>query len=172
MRKHFIFGLLFLTLSVSAFGQKPKNVIVVKAADQTKAVRDVFDRLIEGIKQSDPEKAMSVYEKSDKILFFNNNGSATIGWNDMKKQRDERYPKTTSVTLETTGVRVEMLGSDSAYLTCKWKQSQEYDGKLETASGRMTVVFKLIGKEWKAVHIHTSPDNPPATRPVFPSTDD
>lgn len=172
MKKYIIFGLMLLGLSAPVFGQKTKNVIVVKAADQTKAVRDVFDRLIEGIKQSDADKAMSVYEKSDKILFFNNNGSATIGWNEMKKQRDERYPKTTGVTLETTGVRVEMLGSDSAYLTCKWKQSQEYDGKLETASGRMTVVFKLIGKEWKAVHIHTSPDNPPATRPVFPSERD
>lgn len=172
MKKFTIFGFIFLAFTVSVFGQKTKNVIVVKAGDQTKAVRDVFDRLVEGIKQSDADKAMSVYEKSDKILFFNNNGSATIGWNEMKRQRDERYPKTTSVTLETTGVRVEMLGSDSAYLTCKWKQSQEFEGKLETASGRMTVVFKLIGKEWKAVHIHTSPDNPPATRPVFPSERD
>ncbi|HEX8637525.1 MAG TPA: nuclear transport factor 2 family protein, partial [Pyrinomonadaceae bacterium] len=85
---------------------------------------------------------------------------------------DERYPKTSNVTLDVTGVRVEMLGPNSAYLTCKWKQSQEFDGKLETASGRMTVVFKLIGKEWKAVHLHTSPDNPPATRPVLPSERD
>lgn len=169
MKKYAIFGFIFLTFAVCAFGQKTKNVIVVKASDQTKAVRDVFDRLVEGIKQSDADKAMSVYEKSDRILFFNNNGSATIGWTEMKKQRDERYPKTSNVSLDVTGVRVEMLGTSSAYLTCKWKQSQEFDGKLETASGRMTVVFKLIGKEWKAVHLHTSPDNPAPTRPVLPS---
>ena len=169
MKKFIIFGLIFLAFSASAFAQKTKNVVVVKAGDQSKAVRDVFDRLVEGIKQSDADKAMSVYEKSDKILFFNNNGSATLGWTEMKKQRDTSYAKATNVTLDVTGVRVEMLGANSAYLTCKWKQTQEFEGKLETASGRMTVVFKLIGKEWKAVHLHTSPDNPPATRPVLPS---
>lgn len=172
MKKLAIFGLMLLTFGTAAFAQKTKNVVTVKAADQTKAVRDVFDRLIEGIKQSDADKAMSVYEKSDKILFFNNNGSATIGWNEMKSQRDAAYAKASNVTLETTGVRVEMLGANNAYLTCKWKQTQEFDGKLETASGRMTVVFKLIGKEWKAVHLHTSPDNPPPTRPVLPSERD
>jgi ketosteroid isomerase-like protein len=172
MKKFAIFGFIFLAFTVSAFGQKTKNVVVVKDGDQTKAVRDVFDRLIEGIKQSDADKAMSVYEKSDRILFFNNNGTATLGWNEMKRQRDASYAKASNVTLDVTGVRVEMLGTNSAYLTCKWKQSQEFEGKLETASGRMTVVFKLIGKEWKAVHLHTSPDNPPATRPVLPSERD
>ena len=45
----------------------------------------------------------------------------------------------------------------------------ERNGKLESASGRMTLVFKQIGKDWKIIHIHTSPDNPDATRPVLPS---
>jgi ketosteroid isomerase-like protein len=66
-------------------------------------------------------------------------------------------------------VRIEMLGGTAAYLTCKWKQSQEYNGKLETASGRMTLVFQKIGKDWKIVHLHTSPDNPDPSRPVLPS---
>jgi len=125
--------------------------------------------LIEGIKQVDAEKVMSVYQNSERILFFNNNGSATIGWENMKKNRDASYAKVSNVTLETTGVRVEMLGKDAAYVSCKWKQQQEYDGKLETASGRMTLVFRLIGKDWKVVHLHTSPDNPDTARPVFPS---
>ena len=112
---------------------------------------------------------MSVYQNSDKILFFNNNGTVTIGWENMKKNRESLYAKTSNVTLEPTGLRVEMLGKDAAYVTCKWKQSQEYNGKLETASGRMTLIFRLIGKDWKVVHLHTSPDNPDATRPVFPS---
>ena len=166
MKKFAIFGFVFLALTFSAYGQKTKTVVKV---DNTKSVRAAFDRLVEGIKQADSEKVMSVYEKSDKILFFNNNGSATIGWDNMKKTRDSLYEKTTNVSLDVTGLRIEMLGKDNAYLTCKWKQSQEYDGKLETASGRMTIVFKLIGKDWKAVHLHTSPDNPPASRPVLPS---
>lgn len=169
MKKYAVFGLMFLALCASAFGQKTKPAA---KTDPAKPVREAFERLIEGIEQSDSAKVMSVYEKSDKILFFNNNGSATIGWDNMKKTRDSLYAKTKNVDLETTGLRVEMLGANSAYVTCKWKQTQEYDGKLESASGRMTVVFKQIGKDWKAVHLHTSPDNPPATRPVLPSERD
>jgi hypothetical protein len=55
-----------------------------------------------------------------------------------------------------------MLGKTAAYVTCKWKQTQENEGKLEDASGRMTLIFRLIGRDWKVVHRHTSPDNPGA----------
>jgi Ketosteroid isomerase homolog len=170
----FILSVLF---TVSGFGQKPAPKPTPKSAiaagggtvDSTKPVRDVFDRLVEGIKQADANKVMSTYEKSDRILFFNNNGTATIGWDNMKSNREQLYAKTKNVSLDITGLRIEMLGKTAAYATCKWKQSQEYDGKLESASGRMTLVFKLIGKDWKIVHLHTSPDSPAATRPVLPS---
>ena len=162
MKKFAIFSLIILALSVTAFGQRTK-------IDPTKPVRDAFDKLVEGIKQADAEKVMGVYDKSDRILFFNNNGSATIGWETMKKNRESLYAKTANVSLEMTGLRIEMLGTGAAYLTCKWKQSQEYDSKVETASGRMTLVFKLINKQWKAIHLHTSPDNPDANRPVLTS---
>ena len=166
MRNYIYIGLMILALTFTAFGQKAKTPV---KTDPTKGVHDAFDRLVEGIKQVDAGKVMSVYQNSDKILFFNNNGSATIGWENMKKNRESLYPKIKNVSLDITGLRIEMLGQDAAYLTCKWKQSQEFDGKLESASGRMTLVFKLIGKDWKIVHIHTSPDNPDATRPVLPS---
>lgn len=151
--------------TLSAFGQKA----AAAKLDPAKGVRIAFDRLVEGIEQVDAAKVMSVYENSGRILFFNNNGSATIGWENMKNNRESLYEKTKNASLEVTGLRIEMLGRNAAYVTCKWKQSQEFDGKLESASGRMTLVFKLIGKDWKVVHLHTSPDNPPATRPVLES---
>jgi|SRR5689334_18731032 ketosteroid isomerase-like protein len=177
MKKIVYIGLMIAITAFAAFAQKPapKPTPTKKPAaggattDATKPVKDVFDRLIEGIKQNDVDKVMSTYEKSDRILFFNNNGTATIGWDNMRSNREQLYAKTKNVTLDVTGLRIEMLGKTAAYATCKWKQSQEFDGKLESASGRMTLVFKLIGKEWKIVHLHTSPDNPPATRPVLPS---
>ncbi len=162
MKKIAIFSFIILALAFSAFGQKKKT-------DPTKPVREVFDRLVEGIKQADVEKVMSIYNKSEDILFFNNNGSVTRGWETMKKNREASYAKASNVSLDVTGVKIEMLGTNSAYLTCKWKQMQEYDGKVETASGRMTLVFKLIGKQWKVIHLHTSPDNPDANRPVLQS---
>jgi ketosteroid isomerase-like protein len=152
-------------LSICAYGQKA----AAAKADPSKGVRDAFERLIEGIRQVDADKVMSLYEKSDRVLFFNNNGSVTIGWENMKNNRESSYAKTKDVTLDITGLRVEMLGKTAAYVSCKWKQRQVYDGKLEEASGRMTLVFRLIGKDWKVVHLHTSPDNPAATRPILDS---
>jgi ketosteroid isomerase-like protein len=185
MKKIITLSFIVSALAFTAIGQTNKIVVkgktttvtpattttvaATKTAPGEKGVRDAFDRLVEGIKQSDADKVMSVYQNSDRILFFNNNGSATIGWETMKKNRESLYEKTTNVTLDITGWRVEMIGKDAAYATCKWKQTQEYNGKLENASGRMTLVFRLIGKDWKITHLHTSPDNPDTTRPVFPS---
>ena len=154
-------------LSVSGFAQKAATG--TPKADPAKGVRDAFDRLIEGLRQVDAEKLMSVYEKNDDILFFNQNGSVTRGWQQMKDNRTSSFAKTKNVSLEPTGVRVELLSPTSAYVSFKWKQQQEYDGKLESASGRTTLVFKKIGKDWKAVHLHTSPDNPGPTRPMLDS---
>ena len=172
MKKIALLSFVILASTFIAFGQKAKTVKVkttTVTVTNDKGVRDAFDRLVEGIKQIDAEKVMSVYQNTDKILFFNNNGSATIGWETMKNNRESLYDKTANVDLDITGLRIEMLGKDSAYVTCKWKQQQEFNGKLESASGRMTLVFKLIGKDWKVIHLHTSPDNPDASRPVFPS---
>lgn len=174
MKKIILSLAILLAISTVAFAQGKAKAVgktpakTVESAS-VKAVRATFEKLIEGIKESDADKVMSVYEKSDKILFFNNNGSATIGWEQDKKNREARYPKITNVTLDVTGLRIEVFGTTAAYVTCKWKQKQDFDGVTEFASGRMTLVLKLIGKEWKIVHLHTSPDNPLPTRPVFPS---
>ena len=164
-----VFGTaIILIVAFAAFGQKA----AVGKVDPTKGVHEAFDRLIDGIKQVDVDKVMDSYEKSDRLLIFNNNGSATIGWENVKSNVASSYAKVKNVTLDVTGLRIEMIGAKSAYVTCKWKQTQENDGKVENASGRMTLVFSLIGKDWKIVHRHTSPDKPDATRPVFPSERD
>ena len=152
-------------MSAAAFAQKK----AVAKADPAKGVREAFDRLIEGIKQVDVDKVMNAYDKSDRTLIFNNNGTATIGWENIKANVSSSYAKVSNVAIDVTGVRVEMLGSSNAYVSCKWTQSQEYDGKLESASGRMTLIYRLVGKDWKIIHRHTSPDNPGPTRPVLSS---
>ena len=137
--------------------------------DPAKPVRDAFERLLEGIRQVDAAKVMDAYDKSPRTLFFNNNGSVTLGWDQMKSNRESSYAKTKDVTLKVDGVRVEMLGPSAAYVSCTWTQSQVYDGKLENAAGRMTLIFKRVGKDWKVVHLHTSPSTPAANRPVLDS---
>jgi ketosteroid isomerase-like protein len=165
MNKLLSISALVLMLCSSVAAQKTARV----KPDPSKDVRATFDRLVDGIKQVDVDKVMDVYVKSEQLLIFNNNGTATNGWDNVKANVTATYAKLSNVTLDITGLRVEMLGARSAYVTCKWKQSQENDGKLESASGRMSLVFVKTTQGWKVVHRHTSPDKPDATRPVFPS---
>ena len=160
-----------VVISVIAFSAAIQAQKAAGAAkpDPAKGVRDAFDRMIEGIRQVDANKLMSVYDNSERTLFFNSNGTVTMGWTQMNSNRESGFKHVKNVTLEPTGVRVEMLSPTSAYVSFKWKQTQEYDGKLESASGRTTLVFKKIGKDWKAVHVHVSPDTVPADRPVLDS---
>lgn len=163
-----IIAAIFLSIMVlgsTAFGQKKQ----AERADPSKGVREAFDRLIEGVEQVDVDKVMGAYDKSDRTLIFNNNGTATIGWENIRSNVSASYSKVSNVALEITGLRVEMLGKSNAYVSCKWSQRQENDGKVEDASGRMTLIYKLVGKDWKIAHRHTSPDNPSLTRPLFPS---
>lgn len=152
--------------------KKPATTTVAAASPDAKAVLAAFDKLVEGIEKSDVATVTGVYQNSPSTLFFNNNGSITRGWEQDKLNREARYPKITNAKLDTKNVRVEMLGTGGAVVTCEWTQTQDFEGKPESASGRMSLVFKKVGKDWKIVHLHTSPDNPPATRPVFPSERD
>lgn len=167
MIKYSIYTLfLILTFSFAGFAQKSANA---KTDVLTKEVQSTFDRLVEGINQADVDKVMSIYNNDPKTLFFNYNGTATIGWQNMYDNRKSSYAKRTNVNLEITGLRVEMLSPTSAYASCKWKQTQEFEAKLEQSTGRMTLIFKKIGKDWKVLHLHTSPDSFPSEVVIPPS---
>src|SRR5437763_9179670 len=105
-------------ISTAAVGQKA----AAQKVDPTKPVNDAFDRLIDGIKTADAAKVMSVYENSPRILFFNNNGSVTQGWDAMNTLREQSYATTKNVDIEVTALRIEMLGTRAADATSKWQQ--------------------------------------------------
>jgi len=168
MLKKSLFALTTLVL-LAGLSVAQKHTAATAQIDPSKGVHDAFDRFVEGIKQVDVDKVMSSYAKTNDLIVFNNNGTATKGWDNVNDNTRQVYAKLRNVSLEITGLTIRMLGTTGAYVTCKWKQSQENAGKLETASGRMTLVYQIVGKDWKIVHRHTSPDNPDATRPVFPS---
>ncbi len=152
---------IILTFSVAGTGQTSSRAAQLAKAKENE-VKETFDRLVEGIKQVDAEKVMSVYNKDNKTLFFNYNGSATIGWQNMHDNRKASYADRKNVNLEITGLRIEILSPTSAYLSCKWKQTQEFKEELEQSTGRMTLIFKKIGNDWKILHLHTSPDTFPS----------
>ncbi|HEU4510962.1 MAG TPA: nuclear transport factor 2 family protein [Pyrinomonadaceae bacterium] len=125
-----------------------------------------FNALLDGIRHANVNEVMSVYWNSSQLNLFNYNGTVTKGWQQVKKNRESSYPEIKDVKLEVRDVSVTMLGRDAATVTCLWTQSQNYKGTPESVSGRMTLVFKRVGTAWKAIHLHSSPDNPnPAVVP-------
>ena len=123
-----------------------------------------FNKILDGIRHANVNEVTAPYWNSKQLILFNNNGTVTRGWDQMRKNRESSYPDMKDVKLDVRDVHVTMLGRDGAIVTCLWTQSQTYKGIPETASGRMTLVFKRLGNEWKAIHLHTSNDKPDASR--------
>lgn len=147
-------------------GAKPK--IAAPEVPGSAGVVSAFNALLDGIRKANVKMVTGVYLNSPRLLLFNNNGTVTRGWEQLRINRESSYPSLKDVKLEVKDVQITMLGRDGALLTCLWNQSQTYQETPETASGRMSLVFKRTGKDWKAVHLHTSPDKPDPSR-IMPS---
>ena len=130
------------------------------------AVRAAFNKLLDGIRKANVKIVTDVYWNSPQLNLFNYNGTVTKGWEQMRKNRESSYPEIKDVKLDVRDVNITMLGQTAALVTCLWTQSQNYKGAPETASGRMTLVFRKVGPAWKAIHLHSSTDQPnPAAIP-------
>jgi ketosteroid isomerase-like protein len=135
-------------------------------ASGSEGVVAAFNALLDGIRHANVAEVTDVYWNNPRLNLFNYNGSVTKGWEQVRKNRESSYPEIKDVKLDVKDVSVTMLGTSGAVVTCQWTQSQNYKGVPETAAGRMTLVFKRVGTEWKAIHLHSSPDTPnPAAIP-------
>ena len=143
----------------------PKKTTAPKTPG-SEGVLAAFNKLLDGIRHANVDEVMSVYWNNPQLNMFNYNGSVTKGWEQVRKNRESSYPEIKNAKLDVRDVSVTMLGQSGALVTCQWTQSQNYKGAPETASGRMTLVFKRVGTAWKAIHLHSSPDTPnPAVIP-------
>ena len=151
---------------VSTPKPEPKKPAAVPQPTGAEAVNAAFNDLINGIRHANVGEVTGVYWNAPQLSLFNFNGSVTKGWDQVKKNRESSYPVIKDVKLDVRDKSITMLGRDGAVVTCQWTQSQVYKGTPETASGRMTLVFKRFGTAWKAIHLHSSPDSPnPASIP-------
>ncbi|HEV7905613.1 MAG TPA: nuclear transport factor 2 family protein [Pyrinomonadaceae bacterium] len=156
----------------------PQTTAAAGATPAERAVRATFDTLLNGIRKSDVEMVMSVYWNSPQLVIFNNNGTVTRTWEQVRANRASAYPDAKNVQLEVRDVRVSMLGAGGAVVSCLWTQTQEFRGTPESANGRLTVVFRLINNGWKIVHTHSSPSAPdpsrllPSEQPAAPPASD
>ena len=135
-------------------------------APGSEGVLAAFNNLLDGIRHADVDEVMGAYWNNPRLNLFNYNGSVTKGWDQVRKNRESSYPEIKDVKLEVRDVNVTMLGTTGALVTCLWTQSQAYKGTPETVTGRMTLAFRRVGNAWKAIHLHSSSDNPnPAVVP-------
>lgn len=134
----------------------------------SQSVVAAFNALINGIRHADVKAVTNVYLNSPRLILFNSNGTVTKGWEQLRRNRESSYRDVKDVTLDVRDLSITMLGRDGAVVSCLWTQSQTFKGTPETATGRMTLVFKRVGRDWKAIHLHTSPDRPDPSR-VLPS---
>ena len=145
-------------------------------APGSEGVLAAFNTLLDGIRHASVDEVMSSYWNNPQLNLFNYNGSVTKGWTQVRRNRESSYPEIKDVKLEVRDVSVTMLGTTGAIVTCQWTQSQNYKGVPETASGRMTLVFKRVGTALIAIHLHSSPDTPspavipPSEKPVASPT--
>ncbi|HSE16052.1 MAG TPA: nuclear transport factor 2 family protein [Pyrinomonadaceae bacterium] len=172
-----VFALIVLTCGVvlgqntnsSTPTERPRTTTKTTTTTQatgSEGVLAAFNTLLDGIRHASVDEVMSAYWNNPRLSLFNYNGSVTKGWDQVRKNRASSYPEIKDVKLEVRDVSVTMLGQTGAIVTCQWTQSQNYKGTPETASGRMTLVFKRVGNAWKAIHLHSSPDTPnPAVIP-------
>jgi ketosteroid isomerase-like protein len=162
-------GLVAAQNTNSSTPQKPATNKTTTAAQPSgsEGVVAAFNKLLAGIRHANVDEVMSAYWNSPQLALFNYNGSVTKGWEQVRKNRESSYPEIKDVKLDVRDVSVTMLGPAGAVVTCQWSQSQNYKGTPETASGRMTLVFKRVGNAWKAIHLHSSTDTPnPAVIPA------
>ena len=153
-----------VTKSTDPEASKPKTIQAGGQVAPSSGVVAAFNNLLDGIRHADVKAATGAYQNSPRLVLFNYNGTVTRGWDQLKQNREASYPEMKDVKLDVRDLRVTMLGRDAAVITCQWTQSMTFRGTPETDSGRMTIVFRRVGKDWKAIHLHTSPDGPDPSR--------
>lgn len=152
------------TMSTGARRTETKPKVATVETPGSQSVVAAFNSLINGIRNTDVKAVTNVYLNSPRLVLFNSNGTVTKGWEQLRKNRESAYRDIKDVKLEVRDLSITMLGRDGAVVSCLWTQSQTYKEVPETASGRMTLVFRRVGKDWKAIHLHTSPDKPDPSR--------
>jgi ketosteroid isomerase-like protein len=97
---------------------------------------------------------MAGYWNSPDLTFFSS-GKQTAGWQATLDRYRTTYasPGHEMGTLEFSGLRIEMLGPEAAFVRGHWHLTMP-DGK--TPHGLFTLIFRKLPEGWRIVHDHTS----------------
>jgi len=139
--------------------------ILLATADQVRAqaassgnanseIEHVLRTQQEAWNRHDLEGFMAGYWNSPDLTFFSA-AKENHGWQGTIERYRTVYasPGHEMGKLEFSGLRVEMLGADAAFVRGSWQLTMS-DGK--TPHGLFTLVFRKFTDGWKIVHDHTS----------------
>lgn len=129
--------------------------IVASGADAgQQAIRSVIEDQQAAWNREDLEGFMAGYWNSPELTFFSG-ARESKGW----QAALDRYKKNYTGAghemgkLEFSGLRIEMLGSDAAFVRGEFHLTMR-DGK--TPHGLFTLVFRKFPDGWKIVHDHSA----------------
>lgn len=102
----------------------------------------------------DLDAFMAGYWNSPELTFFSG-ANERNGWQATLDRYRAAYasPGHAMGTLEFSALRIEMLGTDAAFVRGSWHLTMP-DGK--TPHGLFTLVFRKFSEGWRIVHDHTS----------------
>jgi ketosteroid isomerase-like protein len=120
----------------------------------SKAVEQVLHQQQEAWNRHDLEGFMAGYWRSPNLTFFSG-ATEQNGWDATMQRYLATYlsPGHEMGRLEFSGLRIEVLSQDSAFVRGSWKLTMS-DGK--TPHGLTTLIFRKFPEGWKIVHDHTS----------------
>jgi len=123
-------------------------------ADGKAAVEQVLHTQQEAWNRHDLDAFMAGYWNSPELTFFSG-AKERHGWQETKDRYKATYqsPGHEMGKLEFSDLRIEMLGSDAAFVRGEWHLTMP-DGK--APHGLFTLVFRRFAERWKIVHDHTS----------------
>jgi ketosteroid isomerase-like protein len=142
-------SILWLAVAPRAYGQ------AVRGGDDAKtSIEHVLRVQQEAWNRHDLEGFMAGYWNSPELTFFSG-ARENDGWQAAMERYRAVYasPGHEMGQLEFSGLRIEMLGPDAAFVRGAWQLTMS-DGKIRR--GLFTLVFRRLGDEWKIVHDHTS----------------
>ena len=151
--------LFFLLFWASA---QPLSIVEAAAKERSAKETDVGRGAVERVLRTQEdawnrhnlEAFMAGYWNSPELTFFSA-ASEHQGWQTTLGRYRTAYagPGHEMGKLKFSGLRIEMLGRDAAFVRGAWHLTMS-DGK--TPHGLFTLVFRKLPDGWKIVHDHTS----------------
>jgi ketosteroid isomerase-like protein len=145
----FVTGMFLITSAVAQLPNQssPSN-------DNSVAIEHVLRAQQEAWNHHDLNGFMAGYWNSPELTFFSG-AKETSGWQATLDRYRSTYnsPGHEMGKLEFSGLRIEMLGPEAAFVRGEWHLTMP-DGK--SPHGLFTLVFHKFPEGWKIVHDHTS----------------